>query len=280
MEDNKDIVEETLAFDAAEDIAEVEENESVMEVVEADSAMEIIELDENMEQAIEVVSDVQVDVTPDVIEKAVVGSSGAVTSLSQEEALAQEEFIKDDLPPELRNTGSRMDTEARWYVLHTFNGYETVAEDNLKKVIEKYDLQERVFEIFIPTEDTVVEKKEKKVLVPMKTMPSYIFVKMIYGDDIWHTITRTRGITGFVGPKGRPLPLSAKEVIAMKLERKVNQNVKLSVGDAIQIVDGPLAGQTAVVTAVDISTSKCVATVNMFGRPTSVDLYISQIKKI
>ena len=188
--------------------------------------------------------------------------------------------IKDETPPDTTTVGKRMDSEARWYVLHTFSGYEAVAEDNLKKVIEKYNLQERVFEIFIPTEDTVVEKRDKKVLVAMKTMPSYIFIKMIYGDDLWHTITRTRGITGFVGPKGRPLPLTSKEVIDMKLERRINLNVKLEVKDTIQIVDGPLAGQSAVVTAVDAGAQKCTASVNMFGRPTSVELYLTQVKKL
>jgi len=182
--------------------------------------------------------------------------------------------------PDLKSIGNRMDSEARWYVLHTFSGYEAVAEDNLKKVIEKYNLTDRVFEIFIPTEDTIVEKRDKKVLVPTKTMPSYIFIKMIYGDDLWHTITRTRGITGFVGPKGRPLPLTAKEVIDMKLERRLNVNVKLEVKDTVQIIDGPLAGQTAVVTTVNSAASKCTATVNMFGRPTSVELYLNQVKKL
>ena len=173
-----------------------------------------------------------------------------------------------------------LDSDAKWYVLHTFSNYEVVAKDNLEKVIEKYGLQHRVFEILIPTEEVVVEKKDKKVLVPTKTMPSYIFIKMIYGDDIWHTITRTHGVTGFVGPKGRPLPLSPKEVIDMKLERKPNLNVKLEIKDTIHVIDGPLAGQTAVVTAVDTVNGKCTATVNMFGRPTSVELYTSQIKKI
>jgi len=190
------------------------------------------------------------------------------------------EEVKDYVPELVTQGNTRLDTDARWYVLHTFSGYEAVAEDNLKKVIEKYNLSERVFEIFIPTEDTVVEKRDKKIIVPTKTMPSYIFVKMIYGDDIWHTITRTRGITGFVGPKGRPLPLTSREVIDMKLERRPNLNVKLEVKDTIHVIDGPLAGQSAVVTAVDAAAGKCTATVNMFGRPTSVELYLSQIKKI
>lgn len=172
------------------------------------------------------------------------------------------------------------DPNAKWYVLHTFSNYEVVAKDNLEKVVEKYGLGNRVFEILIPTEDTVVEKKDRKVLVAQKTMPSYLFIKMIYGDDIWHIITRTHGVTGFVGPKGRPLPLSPKEVIDMKLERKPNHQVKLDVRDTIHIIDGPLAGQTAVVTAVDPINGKCTATVSMFGRPTSVELYTTQIKKL
>ena len=173
-----------------------------------------------------------------------------------------------------------LDPDPKWYVLHTFSNYEVVAKDNLEKVIEKYNLQNRIFEILIPTEDAIVEKRNKKVIVANKTMPSYIFIKMIYGDDIWHTITRTHGVTGFVGPRGRPLPLSTKEVIAMKLERKLNYNVKLEVKDTVHVIDGPLAGQTAVITAVDAASGKITASVNMFGRPTSVELHTSQIKKV
>jgi transcriptional antiterminator NusG len=176
---------------------------------------------------------------------------------------------------------ANLDANARWYVLHTYSNYEVVAKDNLEKVIRKEKLENRIFEIFIPTEDTVVERREKKVLVPTKTMPSYLFVKMIYGDDIWHTITRTNGITGFVGPKGRPLPLNAKEVADMKLERKVNNIItKVEVGDTVHVIDGQLAGQTAVVTAVDTDSGKCTIKVTMFGRPTPVDLELFKVKKI
>ena len=174
-----------------------------------------------------------------------------------------------------------LDADAKWYVLHTFSNYEVVAKDNLEKVIKKEGLENRIFEIFIPTEDVVVEKRDRKVLVPTKTMPSYMFVKMIYGDDIWHTITRTNGITGFVGPKGRPLPLTAKEVADLKLERKINMIItKVEVGDAVHIIDGHLAGQTAVVTAVNSGIGKCTVSVTMFGRPTFVDLELFMVKKI
>jgi transcriptional antiterminator NusG len=194
----------------------------------------------------------------------------------------EKENAINELPPELNTSGnSRMDTEARWYVLHTFNGYEAVAEDNLKKVIEKYSLQDRVLEIFIPKEDTLVERRDgTKSIVETKTMPTYIFVKMLYGDDIWHTVTRTRGITGFVGPKGRPLPLNTSDVIKMKLERKTAVNLKLEKDDTVQIIDGPLLGQTARVIEADAKNSKCTVMVTMFGRNNKVDLHTSQIKKI
>jgi len=185
-----------------------------------------------------------------------------------------------DPPPDTSQVGRRMETEERWYVLHTFNGYEVVAKDNLEKVVEKYGIQDRIKEIYIPSEEVVTEKRGKKVLTPTRTMPSYIFVKMIYGDDLWHMITRTRGITGFVGPKGRPLPLSSKEVISMKLEKKANLiNTSIEVGDVVQVIDGPLGGQTATVTSVDVHNKKCTVTVGMFGRPTTVELAFTQVKK-
>jgi transcriptional antiterminator NusG len=111
-------------------------------------------------------------------------------------------------------------------------------------------------------------------------MPTYIFIKMIYGDDLWHTITRTRGITGFVGPKGRPLPLTSADVIKMKLEKKVNVTAKIEKDDTVQVIDGPLAGQTARVSDVDTANSKVTVAVTMFGRSNKVDLHISQVKKI
>lgn len=252
-----------------EDIEKIEEinEENENDIVKNDNSMDIVDVDE---------------LAPSEAAKSPIVSvrSEEVKTVSKEEGGNAGLDMPKDAVPDLQNVGNRMDTEARWYVLHTFSGYEAVAEDNLKKVIEKYNLSGRVFEVFIPTEETIVEKNDKKVLVPSKTMPSYIFIKMVYGDDLWHTITRTRGITGFVGPRGRPLPLTSREVINMKLERKPNLNVKLEVKDTIQIIDGPLAGQTATVTSVDSANSKCTASVSMFGRPTSVELHLSQIKKI
>ena len=172
-----------------------------------------------------------------------------------------------------------MDTEARWYVLHTFTGYENLAKDNLEKVVVKNNLQDRIFEVIIPMEDIIEEKNGKRKLVQHKMLPCYILIKMIYGDDLWHTITRTRGVTGFVGPKGRPLELNDNEIRNLKLEQ-IKVDIDLNVGDKVEIIDGPLKGFIGDVVRVDSALQKCKVNVSMFERITPVDLEYMQIKKI
>lgn len=167
----------------------------------------------------------------------------------------------------------------KWYVLHTFSGYENVAKENLETVVEKFNLQDRIFDIVIPMEDVVEEKNGKKKLVQRKAMPCYILVKMKYADDLWHNVTRTRGITGFVGPKGRPLALTDEEVVKLRLE-KIKVEVDLAEGDKVEIVDGPLDGMIGEVTSIDTETGIVGVNVEMFGRETSVEVEMSQIHKI
>ena len=169
--------------------------------------------------------------------------------------------------------------EPKWYVLHTFSGYENVAKENLETVVDKFGLSNRIFDIIIPTEDVIEEKNGKKKLVTRKAMPCYILVKMIYGDDLWHNITRTRGITGFVGPKGRPLALTEEEVIKLRLE-KINVETDLAVGDKVEIIDGPLDKMIGTINNVDAENNHVTVSVEMFGRETSVDLDFSQVRKI
>ena len=169
--------------------------------------------------------------------------------------------------------------ESKWYVLHTFSGYENVAKENLETVVEKFNLQDRIFDIVIPMEDVVEEKNGKKKLVQRKAMPCYILVKMKYADDLWHNVTRTRGITGFVGPKGRPLALTENEVMKLRLE-KIKVEIDLAVGDKVEIIDGPLNGMIGAVTDVNTETGTASLMVEMFGRETAVDVELSQVRKI
>ena len=169
--------------------------------------------------------------------------------------------------------------EAKWYVLHTFSGYENVAKENLETVVDKFNLQDRIFDIVIPMEEVVEEKNGKKKLVERKAMPCYILAKIKYADDLWHNITRTRGITGFTGPNGRPLPLTDEEVMKLRLE-KIKVEVDLKLGDKVEVVDGPLNGMIGLVTAVNPEMNLLTVAVEMFGRETAVDLAFSQVHKI
>lgn len=169
--------------------------------------------------------------------------------------------------------------EAKWYALHTFSGYENVAKENLETVVDKFNLHDRIFDIIIPMEDVVEEKNGKKKLVQRKSMPCYIFVKMKYADDLWHNVTLTRGITGFVGPNGRPLALTEEEVIKLRFE-KIKVEVDLEVGDTIEVVDGPLNGMVGKISSVNSENGTLTALVEMFGRETAVDLQFAQVRKV
>ena len=169
--------------------------------------------------------------------------------------------------------------EEKWYVLHTFSGYENVAKENLETVVEKFNLQDRIFDIVIPMEDVVEEKNGKKKLVQRKAMPCYILVKMKYADDLWHNVTRTRGITGFVGPKGRPLALTPEEVIKLRLE-KIKVEVDITAGDKVEIVEGALNSMIGTVVSVNAEEGIASVSVEMFGRDTTVEVGLAQIHKI
>ena len=174
---------------------------------------------------------------------------------------------------------SKLD-EPKWYVLHTFTGYEAMAVDNLNKCIAKNNLQEYILEVKVPMETVIEEGKNgKKKAVERKLFPCYILIKMRYTDSLWHTIVNSRGVTGFVGPQGRPLPLTDEEVKKMKLEPVVI-DIKVEAGQKVKLSSGALDGFVGTVLSVDGENSKCKVEVEMFGRPTPVDVDFSQIEII
>ncbi len=170
-------------------------------------------------------------------------------------------------------------SEPKWYVLHTFSGYENVAKENLETVVKKFHLENRIFDIVIPEENVIEEKNGKKKLVTRKSMPCYLLVKMIYGDDLWHNIINTRGITSFVGPNGRPQALNDEEVMRMRLE-KIKVETDLAVGDRVEIIDGPLDKMVGQVVAVNPEAGIVTVTVEMFGRENNVELTFEQVHKV
>ncbi len=169
---------------------------------------------------------------------------------------------------------------ALWYVIHTYSGYEAMVKDSLEKLIENNNLQEKILEIQIPTEETLEEKASgKKKIVERKKFPCYVFLKMVYSNDVWWLVTNTRGVTSFVGTSGRPLPLSAEEVARMGLDR-VAVNVDFKIGDDVQVVSGPLESFSGKIIALNDNAQKVTVNVIMFGRATNVELDYVQIKKI
>lgn len=172
------------------------------------------------------------------------------------------------------------DDKPKWYVLHTISGYENVAKQNLEMVVEKNNLQDRVFDIICPEEEVIEQKDSgKQVVVKQKVLPTYLLVKMIYGDDIWHTITRTRGITGFVGPKGRPLELTETEIMQMRLELP-KVDTTLALNDTVEIIGGPFDKVAGTIIELDVALNKAKVNVEMFGRTTPIDVTLEQIRKI
>lgn len=176
--------------------------------------------------------------------------------------------------------GKEIDEKPKWYVLHTISGYENVAKQNLEMVVEKNNLKDRVFDIISPEEEVIEQKDSgKQVVVKQKVLPTYLLVKMIYGDDIWHTITRTRGITGFVGPKGRPLELTETEIMQMRLEEQ-KVDTSLALNDTVEIMGGPFDKVSGTVLELDLELGKAKVSVEMFGRTTPIDVSLNQIRKI
>ena len=173
---------------------------------------------------------------------------------------------------------SKLD-EPKWYVLHTFTGYEAMAVDNLNKCIAKNNLQDYILEVKIPMETVIEEKNGKKKAVERKLFPCYILIKMRYTDSLWHTIVNSRGVTGFVGPQGRPLPLTDEEVKKMKLEPIV-VDIKVSTNDKVKITSGAFDNFVGTVLSVDTENQKCKVEVEMFGRATPIDVDFSQIEVI
>ena len=169
--------------------------------------------------------------------------------------------------------------EPKWYVVHTFSGYENMVMDGLHKIIEKNGLQDYILEVQIPMEDVIEEKNGKRKVVQRKMFPCYVLVKMRYKDSLWHVIKNTRGATGFAGPGGRPIPLTEEEIRRMRLE-KVKVEIDLNIGDKVKVVTGPLEGFVGDVVSVDTTNQKCRVNVTMFGRITPVDVEFDQIDKI
>lgn len=166
-----------------------------------------------------------------------------------------------------------------WYVVHTYSGYENKVKANLEKAIHNRGFEDIILEVKVPMEESIEVKNGKKKHVMKKMYPGYVMVKMILDDETWYVVRNTRGVTGFVGPGSKPIPLTDKEVRAMGVE---NIPIKLSVevGENVMVTSGPLESFIGVIKEVNPEKQKVKVVVSMFGRDTLVDLDFVQIKRI
>ena len=169
---------------------------------------------------------------------------------------------------------------AKWYVVHTYSGYENTVMATIEKTVETRQLQDIIQQVSIPME-TVTEVTEKgPKTYDRKVFPGYVLVKMVYSDDTWHVIRNVRGVTGFVGTSSNdPTPLPEEEVYAMGVEKK-EIIVNYAVGDTVRILDGPLSSFTGTVESVDVDNNAVNVVVSMFGRETSVEFELDQVEVV
>lgn len=168
-----------------------------------------------------------------------------------------------------------MSGEAKWYVVHTYSGYENKVASNLMTTVENRNLQDMILEVKVPTEIVTEIKDDKTREVERKLYPGYVFVKMVYTDETWYIVRNIRGCTGFVGPSSKPIPLTEAEVYRMGVETRVVE-VSYKVGDSVRIIDGPLEDFIGVVEELNVEKEYVRVIVSMFGRETPVELELNQ----
>ena len=181
------------------------------------------------------------------------------------------------MPKQTANQGRR------WYVLHTYSGYEENVAENLLQRIESMDMEDKIFSVMVPTEKKIKIKNGKRKVVTEKIFPGYVLVEMVVTDDSWYVVRNTPNVTGFVGSGTTPTPISEKEVSELQRRMGIDQptmKVDFNVGDPIQIVDGPFKDMDGKVAEVDDVRGKIKVMVSMFGRETPVELDPLQVKKV
>ncbi len=171
----------------------------------------------------------------------------------------------------------------RWYVLHTYSGYEENVERNLRQRIESMDMQDKIFDIMIPKEKKIKIKNGKRKVVEEKVFPGYVLVNMIVTDDSWYVVRNTPNVTGFVGTGTTPTPISEDEVKSLQKKMGLEEpkyEIDVNVGTPVRIVDGPFKNIEGKISDVDKERGKVKVLVNMFGRETQAELDFLQVKKI
>lgn len=171
------------------------------------------------------------------------------------------------------------ENKAKWYVAHTYSGYENKVKANIEAAVENRDMQDIIQEVVVPMQEQVEMKNGKKKLSMKKVFPGYVMIKMIMTDESWYIVRNTRGVTGFVGPGSKPVPLSESELKSMGIQEK-KPVLNISMGDNVKVISGPFENFIGVVEDINFDQNKVKVNISMFGRETPVELGFDQIEKM
>jgi transcription termination/antitermination protein NusG len=230
----------------------------------------------------------------DVVEEALVDGEEALVDGEEVAAsavdLGDAELLDVEEVTLSRSEPSPYDRSGRWYVVHTYAGYENKVKQNLASRVRSMAVEDRIFEVVIPMEDVIEFKNGRKVVVQKKVFPGYLLVRMGLDDDAWYVVRNTPGVTGFVGSGAKPTPLSRREVedilgTGVKEEgalpeKKVRPRLEYEVGEQVRVVTGPFADFNGLISEIDVDRSKLKVLVNIFGRETPVELEFGDVAKL
>ena len=169
--------------------------------------------------------------------------------------------------------------EPKWYVAHTYSGYENKVKANIEKTIANRHLEEEIFEVRVPLQDVVEVKDGVRKTSQKKLFPGYVIVKMLMNEDTWYVVRNTRGVTGFVGPGGKPVPLTETEMKSMGI-RSENMSVDFKEGDTIAVISGVWKDTVGVVNRMDYNKQTATINVELFGRETPVEISFQEVRRM
>lgn len=170
-------------------------------------------------------------------------------------------------------------SEANWYVVHTYSGYENKVKANIDKTIENRHLEDQILEVRVPMEDVVELKNGEKKQVQKKMFPGYVLIHMVMNDDTWYVVRNTRGVTGFVGPGSKPVPLTEKEIDALGISMVREVEVDFEEGDSVVVTGGVWKDTVGVVQSINEAKQIVTISVELFGRETPVEISFAEIKR-
>ena len=169
--------------------------------------------------------------------------------------------------------------EAKWYVVHTYSGYENKVKANIEKIIENRHLEDQILEVRVPMEDVVEIRNGARKQVQKKMFPGYVLLNMIMNDDTWYVVRNTRGVTGFVGPGSKPVPLSPEEMFPFGVDTGEKLVIDLEVGDRVVVIGGAWKDTEGEITDINRNKQTVTISVELFGRATPVEINFAEVRK-